>query len=138
MLTVQGLTDHPLFQGLSESQANALLAQAAERTYNGGDVILRQFEKNNDMLIVTSGEVGIRGFSGDMVARLGPGSVVGEISLIDDEPRSATVVAIGLTSAVVLPNAAIRDLMDADAGLKATIMENLAKILCARLRASNL
>lgn len=138
MLSVQRLTDHPLFKGLNDSQASALLAQAAEQTYNGGDVILRQFEKNNDLLIVTGGEVGIRAFSGEMVARLGPGSVVGEISLIDDEPRSATVVAIGPTSAVVVPNAAIRDLMAADAGLKATIMENLAKILCARMRASNL
>lgn len=138
MLTAERLTDHPLFQGLSQAQATALLAQASNRVYNGGDVIFRQFEKNNDLLIVSSGEVGIRSFSGEMVARLGPGSVVGEVALIDDEPRSATVVAIGNVEGVLVPSAAIRTLMDEDANLRATIMENLARILCARMRASNL
>lgn len=138
MITASRLTDHPLFKGLTESQANSVLAQATERSFAGGDVVVRQFEKNNDLLIITSGEVGIRTFSGEMVARLGAGSVVGEVALIDDEPRSATVVSVGASSAVVIPASAIRSVMDEDAELRATIMENLARILCARLRASNL
>jgi len=76
-------------------------------------------------------------FAGDSIARLGPGSVVGEIALIDDAPRSATVVSVGTSKSIAIPASEFRGLMAGDADLKATIMENLARILCARLRASN-
>lgn len=137
MITADRLTDHALFKGLSPEQATMLLGAAETRVHQGGDVIVRQFERNSDLLIVSEGEVEIKSFAGDPVARLGPGSVVGEIALIDDAPRSATVVSVGMSKSIAIPANEFRNLMASDANLKATVMENLAKILCARLRASN-
>jgi CRP-like cAMP-binding protein len=45
------------------------------------------------MYIVTEGEVEILDGSGTLLETAGPGSIVGELALIDDEPRSAAVVA---------------------------------------------
>lgn len=137
MFTADRLTDHALFKGLTPEQATVLLGTAETRVHQGGDVVVRQFERNSDLLIISEGEVEIKSFAGDSIARLGPGSVVGEIALIDDAPRSATVVSVGTSKSIAIPASEFRGLMAGDADLKATIMENLARILCARLRASN-
>lgn len=137
MITADRLTDHALFKGLTPEQANTLLGAAQSRVHQGGDVVVRQFERNSDLLIISEGEVEIKSFAGDAIARLGPGSVVGEVALIDDAPRSATVVSVGMSKSIAIPASDFRSLMSSDANLKATVMENLAKILCGRLRASN-
>ena len=129
--------DNPFFRSMSDDQVKALLSSASERNFDGGDTLVRQFDRQSDVMIVVRGKVCIKSFSGEVIAELGPGGVFGEVSLVDDAPRSATVVAVGSGSLAVLPSDKLRTTIDADTALKALVMENIARILCARLRAAN-
>ncbi|MBS1713934.1 MAG: cyclic nucleotide-binding domain-containing protein [Armatimonadetes bacterium] len=129
--------DNPLFKNLTDDQAAALFALASERRVDGGDTVVRQFDRNTDLVLVLEGTAAIRTFSGETVAEVGPGAVLGEVSLVDSEPRSANVVAKGQCKVAVIPSADLRGLLEHDHALKAQVMENLGRILACRLRAAN-
>jgi len=129
--------DNPLFKNLTDEQAGSLFALASERRVDGGDTVVRQFDRNTDLVIVLEGMAAIRTFSGETVAEVGPGAVLGEVSLVDSEPRSANVVAKGQCKVAVIPSADLRALLEGDPALKSQVMENLGRILACRLRAAN-
>ena len=70
------------------------------RFFAKGDTIFREGERGDEFFVVVRGKVEIR--SGDRrLETLGPKGIFGEMALIDDSPRSATVVA--LTDVAVAP-----------------------------------
>ena len=70
------------------------------RSFAKGDTIFREGEQGDEFFVVVRGKVEIR--SGDRhLETLGPKGIFGEMALIDDSPRSATVVA--LTDVTVAP-----------------------------------
>ena len=73
----------------------------------------------------------------DEIAEVGPGSVLGEISLLDQEPRSATVVSSGNSKVAVIPADKLRMMMRHDMGMRCVMLENLARLICQRLRTAN-
>jgi CRP-like cAMP-binding protein len=78
------MTRHNLFLNLfHDKEATSFAA---------GQFVFKAGEPGETMYIITEGEVEIRGGSATLDTA-GPGSIVGELALIDDEPRSATVVA---------------------------------------------
>ncbi|MCH7945970.1 MAG: cyclic nucleotide-binding domain-containing protein, partial [Armatimonadetes bacterium] len=88
--------------------------------------------------IVLRGLAQIKTFSGDTIAEVGPGSVLGEVSLIDQEPRSATVVSSGDSVVAVIPADKLRLMMRHDMGMRCVMLENLARLICQRLRTANI
>ncbi|MFZ4508766.1 MAG: Crp/Fnr family transcriptional regulator [Fimbriimonas sp.] len=126
-----------LFRGLSPAVISTIAALASVKSFQGGDTLMRQFERSNDLFILLEGEARIRSFSGESIAEFGPGSVLGEMSLIDDLPRSATVVAVGKVRAAVLSAPLLQSIMDMDSAVAATIHANLAKVLSRKLRSMN-
>jgi hypothetical protein len=71
--------------------------------YDAGDVIIREDEEGQCAYFIRSGEVEVvRGTDGEVLARRGPGEYFGEMALLSNEPRSATVRAIAPTRVVVL------------------------------------
>lgn len=126
-----------IFRGLPERVINGLAAMAETKKFRGGDTIIRQFDYQGDMILVLEGEALIRSFTGELLGEIGPGSIVGEISLIDEQPRSATVVAKGDVVAAIFHAPDFRGMMDTDHRTAATVYGNLAKVLCRRLRAAN-
>jgi CRP-like cAMP-binding protein len=134
----EALRHNYLFRGLTEAQRDAIIGIAREEVYDGGQVMVRQFDRRSDLLIILTGGALIKGFSDETLAEVGPGSAVGEVSLVDDQPRSATVVATGTTSAALIPSADLGGLMDRDPVLKAQLFESIGKLLCQRLRTANI
>ena len=85
---------------LTKGELAVLVEAMSEVCYKAGKVILRQGEPGDTFYIVRSGEVHVlvkgevKGAKERMVKQLGVGSYFGEIALLRDEPRTATVVAV--------------------------------------------
>lgn len=127
-----------LLNGLNEEQFQKIVAIADMQKFDGGDTIVRQFSKDSDLLLILEGSVRINTFSGEKLAEGGPGSIIGEMSLVDDKPRSATVVSIGHSKIAVIPSKQLWSVMKEDALLARVILLNIARILSSRLRAANI
>lgn len=126
-----------IFRGLKPEVVNGLAAMTVVKKFRGGDTLIRQFDNQSDMILILEGEALIRSFTGELLAEIGPGSIIGEIALIDDQPRSATVVAKGDMMGAIFEAAAFRGMMETDPRIAAVVYANLAKVLCRRLRSMN-
>jgi CRP-like cAMP-binding protein len=95
----------PLFEGLQPKQLKSLAKWTHTRTYQPGQVIVRQGDLGLGLYIIQSGRVRVTldTPSGPRELRImGSGESFGELSLLDNNPRSATVTAIEPTTAVLL------------------------------------
>lgn len=94
----------PLFRELGTSDLAALAGLLRERRYAGGSMVLTQGDPGDALFLISEGQVKVTVFADDgrevILSVLGPGGVFGEMSLLDDEPRSAHVIA--MTDAVLL------------------------------------
>ncbi len=130
------LAQVPLFQGLTRRELTVLSANSRQREYAVGASLLRQGETGVGLFIITSGSVRVRQTQPDGSSRdlgdFGRGAALGEMSLLDDMPRTATVVALEPTKAIVIPvwdfRAALREAPE--------ISIKLLTVLSHRLRAS--
>jgi CRP/FNR family transcriptional regulator/CRP/FNR family cyclic AMP-dependent transcriptional regulator len=87
-----------LLQGLPQDSLAQIAAAARRRSYRRGEVVFHQGDPGDTLLIIESGAVKVLVYSetGDetVLAIVGPGEFLGELALIDGEPRSAAVQAI--------------------------------------------
>ncbi|MCI4361536.1 MAG: cyclic nucleotide-binding domain-containing protein [Thermoplasmata archaeon] len=91
----------PLFAPLTKRQLKTLVESGKERTFRAGDAIVHQGDKVIGFFLIQSGEARVeRG--GTAVASLGPGQYFGEMALLDDQPRTADVKAVGPVQCLVL------------------------------------
>ncbi len=101
----QLLQSNPLFGPLSLSVIEELAAILRPRSFGDGEYLIREGEPGDQYLIVADGEVEVIQ-AGSALRRLGPGSGVGEISLLRDVPRTASVRAVGDVRAYALERGA--------------------------------
>ncbi len=101
----------PLFARLTKRQLKAVAKVCTEVHYEPGKVILKELDSGQHLVIVTSGTAKvIRG--GRTLATIRPGDVVGEMAIIDGEPRSATVTADSEVGGIAIYRTAFRRLLD--------------------------
>ncbi len=90
-----------------------------------GHVIMRQGEPGTEMFIVVSGKaIAVR--DGLPITEFGPGAVFGEMSLISEGPRTATVTADGPLRALVVAHREFHSLMDDHPKFRMRVLEGLA------------
>jgi CRP-like cAMP-binding protein len=90
--TEDWLEQVPLFRGLSKKQLRLVSSLATRLSEPAGTVLTKEGHVGQEFIIVLEGEIEVR--KGDrVVATRGPGNYVGEIALLDNRPRTATVVA---------------------------------------------
>ncbi len=87
----------PLFSGLELQSLSALTPLFEEETFVANSKILREGEFGDSMYIIVNGQVSVTKFSKGikdiLITKLSSGSYFGEVSLIDNQPRSANVIA---------------------------------------------
>ena len=87
----------PLFEGLSAAERATLQKAAQLRSYRRGEVIVRQGQAGESFFVIVRGRVAVVILSPEgrevVLNTLGEGDHFGEMALLDDEPRSASVVA---------------------------------------------
>jgi CRP-like cAMP-binding protein len=128
----------PFFGGLSDASLDLLISMLVERRFETGAAVMAEGEPGRSMYIVHSGELAVSKLAeaGCVIpmTRLGPGDFFGEMTLIEMQNRSATVVA---DSPVVLYELTARDLYTyykSDIYAYAMVMQNINRELCRRLR----
>jgi CRP/FNR family transcriptional regulator, cyclic AMP receptor protein len=87
-----------LFSSLTENQLEILAAGSVRRSFPKGRTIVAEGEPSQSLYILLSGRAKVQRSDAEgkevILAVLGPGECFGEMSLIDDEPRSASVITI--------------------------------------------
>src|SRR5947199_6767953 len=97
-----------LFRGLDKKDLRILAASCQERKYSAGSTLIKQGDMGVGLYIIKEGTVRVTRSSSpggpeEELNTLGAGSVLGEMALLDDLPRSATVTAVDDVTALLLP-----------------------------------
>ncbi len=105
----------PLFRVLDRPHLLKLVARASECSFSTGDVIFNQGEPSDYLYVVLSGQVRVvqatfeSSLGGQLLAEFGYGEIFGELGMLTEQPRSATIVAVEHTRCLAL---ALEDFMD--------------------------
>ena len=106
------MSDAEFLHTLTPAESDALEETGEPRTYPAGTVIFEQGGTADCVLLVRSGHVRVaaRGAGGEevLLAERGPGELLGDLSGIDGQPRSASVTALEDVSGIVVPLRAFR------------------------------
>ncbi|MBS4099174.1 MAG: Crp/Fnr family transcriptional regulator [Sulfuricella sp.] len=131
------LRNVPLFAGLENEEIDKLAAVATVRTFAKHAVVIREGEHADSIYLINSGKVKV--LIGDseghevILSILGPGDYFGEMSLIDSQPRSATVVSMEPVHFAVITKSDFDRCLAHNPRIVTHIMVELAK----RLRSAN-
>ena len=128
-----------LFSGLRKKELKDLATYCSESTYRPASVLLSQGEQGLGLYILTKGTVRITrknspGGAEEVLGTAGIADIIGEMALLDDLPRSATVTAVDEVTVLMLPFGEFRRILrsilsrDPDVGL------DLLAVLSRRLR----
>lgn len=131
------LHEVPFLRGMDHKIIEQLAAVAAERTFARGELVLEEGSPGRELYILLEGEVEVIKGHGDaamVLAHRGPGELFGEMSLIEDVPRFATVRAIRPCRMLEFSEAAIEELLSREPEL----LFQFVRALSARLRRSDL
>lgn len=129
------LGEIPILAGVGLADRVALSRESVLRRLIQGETLIEQGKRNARMHLVVEGALGIhlRGVDGEPIAVLGPGETVGELSLLDESPASATVVAAEPALVLSLDEDAFWRLTNASHAFAVNLLVKLAE----RLRANN-
>ena len=123
----------PLFAMLTPAQAELLADAVAKRRFKRGQTIVEQGKKSDALYIILSGRARVlmtdRKSREVILATLQPGDYIGEMSMIDNEPHSATVEAEIQTDALVLGRAEFTRCLPENATMAYAVMQGLVRRL---------
>ena len=123
------LRNVPLLSGLDALELDRLSSRVREVDAQDGEALTRQGEPGDDFFLVVDGTVVVER-NGQRVAKLGPGDFLGEISLVDGRPRTATATADGPVRLLVLSHRDFDQLLDD----VPTLARRVARTLVERIR----
>jgi CRP-like cAMP-binding protein len=125
-----GLRRVPLFQGITDADYEALCEIATHRQFQTGEVVFQEGSPSCAIYVVERGHVEVRkslpGGSTKVLARLGQGQCVGEMSVICEYPHTATAVAVEPCDLLVLDKVAFQKLLLQLPGLSACLLKTMA------------
>lgn len=126
------VTDHlsnvPLFSACSQKELARIAKATDEVNLPDGRVLMNQDESSREAFIIVSGKAVVRR-NNRKVAELGPGSMIGELGLLDRGPRTATVVAEGPVDVLVLGPREFAALLDDVPSITHKLLKSLASMV---------
>ena len=124
------LSEVTLFSGISPRQLNSVADLATEIDFAPGRHIVRQGQVGTGFYLIASGKARVV-HNGKVLARLGPGEFFGELSLLDQQPRMAHVIAEEPTACLALASWDFTRLLEKTPKLTLSVLREVAR----RLRA---
>jgi CRP-like cAMP-binding protein len=139
--TPETLREIGLFGALSDDVLEYLAFSLPVELVPPGDAVFREGDQAREMFVVLGGECEVlkRGKRGGeaRVALLGPGDWFGEMSILDVQPRSASVVAVAPTRLLRITSEALDGLYRRDLKSYSLIVLNISRELSRRLRVAD-
>jgi signal transduction histidine kinase len=128
----------PFRDRLDEADWSALVERGRRVRFLGGSVVFREGETGDLLYIVIAGRVAVLKEKGDgqsaLLAYRGPGDILGEMTVMSDIPRSATVIAVEDSDLLCVDGGVFRTLTSATPGICRTMLT----VLSERLRAADI
>ncbi len=118
-----------LFDGLSDEQAEVLKGRSRIRSFAPNTIVVNEGDDGSSLFVVQSGSLKV--FLTDNVGRevtlslLDPGDYFGELALLDDAPRSASVIALSRSEVLQIPRVAFLALIEAHPACMQIVVRNL-------------
>ena len=128
-----------LFSGLRKKELTEVAKCCREARYSPGSVLMSQGEKGAGLFILTKGTVRITRTNSpdgaeEVLGTAGMADIIGEMALLDDMPRSATVTAVDDVSALVLPFGEFRRIFRYILSTDPDVALDMMAVLSRRLR----
>ncbi|MBI3979870.1 MAG: diguanylate cyclase [Chloroflexi bacterium] len=129
------LASVPLFRPLGRDQLEFLATRATEQVYQAGQSVIQQNDPADSLLVVLSGRVRITEATPDIpqvgliLGELGQGEIIGELGILSDQPRTATVVATEPTHCLVLPRQEFLQVLQGSSDLAIALLRVLSRRL---------
>lgn len=127
----------PLFSTLAEEELSHVAAVAVPRTFGAYQVVFREGDTSDTCYVIRSGHVrAVRGHADGRsitLAQFGPGDIFGELAMLDEERRSATIEALEETEAIAILGADMRRLLREHPDIAVKLIAALGR----RLRETN-
>ena len=128
----------PLFERMSPEEREELRGMMSQTTLRRGEVLFNEGDSGDRLYILLTGKVKLGHTSVDgrenLLAVLGPGEVVGELTLFDPGPRSTTATAVAATELLALEHNQLMGFIDSHP----TLAKDMLRALAVRLRRTNI
>jgi CRP/FNR family cyclic AMP-dependent transcriptional regulator len=128
----------PLFEFLEKDELHEVADRMDFVDLDPGNVLFNEWDKADFVCFVESGELNVTKKTGPdcsaVRATLRRGRSIGEMSIINNFPRSSTVVARTQVRLAVLPREAFEEIMEEHAGIAIGILKGLANLLSVNLK----
>jgi CRP-like cAMP-binding protein len=126
---VDVLSRLPLFETCSKKELNQIASKTVEMDRPAGTILTRAGRDGGLMFVILDGQAEVEK-DGTVLGRLGPGDVIGELSLIDGHPRSANVRAVTDLKVLELAQDDFKSLVDTSP----QFVQSLLRALSLRIR----
>lgn len=139
----ESLRSNRIFSGFSDDQFRQFESLVCERRQLAdGELLAVEGESAEHIYLIEAGEIEVRVRESDtevdhVVATLTVGDSVGEMALIDDSPRSASLRAVGAATVAVVPISALSGGADERLSLASKMKLNVAQVMAGRMRDAN-
>ena len=120
----------PLFAGCSKSELALVASLADELDLAEGATLIREGERGREFIVVATGSVRVTR-NGKKIRDLGAGDYVGEIALVADIPRTATVTATSPVQLLVVTDRAFRVVLERMPTIATKVLQSLGERLHA-------
>lgn len=135
---LQLLRRMPVFAQLSKSQTEVLLGHMEEVTFPESSALFEEGDHGDRLYYIIAGFLEVVKAAGTSQARIlasmGPGESLGEMAIIDELPRSATVVARSEVHALVLTREAFDQVVHEESAIGVEVLKGLARRMSMNLR----
>jgi CRP/FNR family cyclic AMP-dependent transcriptional regulator len=131
------LKNIPVFRQLTRNELLEVNELLHERTYEAGEIIFEKGEIGHGIYIILSGRVRVNPcpeLSESAVLELATGDLIGELSLFDETPRLATLVAAERTSMVALFQSEFSSLLTTNKSIGVKVLTEITRLMGRRVR----
>ena len=122
------LRNVPLFAGCSKTELQRIASLADELDLGDGATLIREGERGREFIVIAEGTVDVTR-NGKQLRELGAGDFIGEIALVADVPRTATVTATSPVRLLVVTDRAFRGLLEQMPSIAKKVLQSLGERL---------